>query len=116
MAPDINQMTKKELTSLKGVTDQIADAIIARRSNAPFTSLDELTSLPGLDHKIVTQLKKQDVSCLPPADEANETFVCRSCGRELPVSEQEKTNNFNQHICNACYANMNLWTMPKDGA
>jgi hypothetical protein len=117
MALDINRMTKTELTALKGITDQLADAIIARRRSAAFTSLDELASVPGVDQKLVMQLKTQGAACSSSDDEeSGDTFVCRSCGRDLPASERETSNHFNQHICIACFVNLNLWTMPTGGA
>lgn len=116
MVLDINRMTKSELKALEGITEQIASAIIERRLAAPLTSLDQLTSLPGIGQKTVARLKEQGVSCLPRGEATEETFVCRSCGRTLPAFERETSNHVNQHICNACYSNLTLWTMTTGGA
>lgn len=46
---DINRAPRESLLSLPGMTESIADAIIARRSSRPFESVEELLVLDELD-------------------------------------------------------------------
>jgi hypothetical protein len=45
---NINDAPRDELTQLPGVLPPVADAIIARRADKPFESLDEIAQLPSL--------------------------------------------------------------------
>ncbi|MFI4853827.1 MAG: helix-hairpin-helix domain-containing protein [Phycisphaerales bacterium JB065] len=46
---DINRAPRESLLALPGMTDRIADAIIARRTSRPFESVEELLALEELD-------------------------------------------------------------------
>ena len=49
---NINTASKKELTTLKGVGDKIADRIIEYRKNKPFETKEELMNVKGIGQKI----------------------------------------------------------------
>ncbi len=53
-AVNINQATKKELTSLKGIGNKTADAIIAKR---PYKSLQDLMKVKGIGNKKFEKIK-----------------------------------------------------------
>jgi len=46
---NINSSPAEELTGVLGVSDQVADAIIARRERQPFKSIADLRMIPGVD-------------------------------------------------------------------
>ena len=50
---DINSASKKELTSLKGIGEKKAEAIIEYRKSHCFKSVDELTNIKGIGKKII---------------------------------------------------------------
>jgi len=50
---DINNASKKELTSLKGVGEKKAEAIIEYRKSHCFKSVDELINVKGIGKKII---------------------------------------------------------------
>ena len=45
---NINTATPEELAALPGISGPVAEKIVARRAQAPFTSVDEISGLPGL--------------------------------------------------------------------
>lgn len=57
-AVDINNATKEQLMSIKGIGDKKADAIIAYRKGHCFKTVDDLTAVKGLGDKFVAQNKK----------------------------------------------------------
>jgi len=46
---NVNTSPAEELTGVLGVSDQVAEAIIARRERQPFTGLVQLRAMPGVD-------------------------------------------------------------------
>ncbi|MFS0561781.1 ComEA family DNA-binding protein [Terribacillus sp. 179-K 1B1 HS] len=57
---NINQADAEELTELNGVGEAKAQAIIAfREENGPFTSIDQLTEVPGIGEKSLENMKDQ---------------------------------------------------------
>ena len=57
-AVDINNATKEQLMSIKGIGDKKADAIITYRKGHCFKTVDDLTAVKGLGDKFVAQNKK----------------------------------------------------------
>ena len=59
-AVNINTASKEELTSLKGVGEKRAQAIIDYRTkNGPFKTADDLEKVPGIGPGIMKQIKSQ---------------------------------------------------------
>ena len=59
-AVNINNATKDELVSLKGVGEKRAQAIIDYRTkNGPFKTVDDLEKVPGIGPGIMKQIKSQ---------------------------------------------------------
>ena len=58
-AVDVNNATKEQLMSLKGIGDKKADAIIAYRKTTCFKTVNDLTAVKGLGDKFVEQNKKE---------------------------------------------------------
>ncbi|MFP7169671.1 ComEA family DNA-binding protein [Terribacillus sp. 7520-G] len=57
---NINQADAEALTELNGVGEAKAQAIIAfREENGPFTSIDQLTEVPGIGEKSLENMKDQ---------------------------------------------------------
>lgn len=57
---NINQADSKELTELNGIGEAKAQAIIAfREENGPFTSIEQLTEVPGIGEKSLENMKAQ---------------------------------------------------------
>ena len=54
---NVNTSPADELAGVLGVTDVVAEAIIARRQQRPFANLDELRSVPGVEGKTVEKRK-----------------------------------------------------------
>lgn len=133
IARNLNQMSKEELLTIKGISEQTAERIIARRQQAELRSLDELLDVQGMNRRKLNLLKQAGLICALPATSTapavsrtsetttgekstGETFACRSCGRILPVMERETSNYFNPYICNACYSNLAGLSIPTGGA
>ena len=57
-AVDINNATKDQLMSIKGVGDKKADAIIAYRKDHCFKKVEDIVAVKGLGDKFVEQNKK----------------------------------------------------------
>jgi competence protein ComEA len=57
-AVDINNATKDQLISIKGIGDKKADAILTYRKDHCFKNVQELTAVKGLGDKFVEQNKK----------------------------------------------------------
>jgi len=57
-AVDINNATKDQLMSIKGVGDKKADAIIAYRKGHCFKKVEDITGVKGLGDKFVENNKK----------------------------------------------------------
>ena len=57
-AVDINNATKDQLMSIKGIGDKKADAILAYRKDHCFKNVEEMTAVKGLGDKFVVQNKK----------------------------------------------------------
>ena len=59
-AVNINTATKEELTSIKGIGEKRAQAIIDYRTkNGPFKTVDDLTKVEGIGPGIMKQIKSQ---------------------------------------------------------
>ena len=57
---NLNSANAQELTSLRGIGDKTAQAIVAyRESHGPFKSVDELVEVKGIGEKLVTSLREQ---------------------------------------------------------
>ena len=54
---NINTASKKELTTLKGVGDKIADRIIEYREANPFKKIDDLMNVKGIGQKVFDKNK-----------------------------------------------------------
>ena len=57
-AVDINNATKDQWMSIKGIGDKKADAILTYRKDHCFKNIQELTAVKGLGDKFVEQNKK----------------------------------------------------------
>jgi competence protein ComEA len=59
-AVNINTATKEELTSLKGIGEKRAQAIINYRTkNGPFKTVDDLEKVPGIGPGLMKQIRPQ---------------------------------------------------------
>jgi competence protein ComEA len=56
---DINNANKQELTSLNGISDKKAEAIIEYRKSKCFEKVDDLANVKGIGEKIVKKNKEQ---------------------------------------------------------
>jgi len=56
---NLNEATAEELTSLPGIGPARARAIIERREEAPFESVDELTDVSGIGPALVDKMRDQ---------------------------------------------------------
>ncbi len=56
---NINSSPAEELTGVLGVSDQVADAIIARRERQPFTNTADLRTVAGVDPEKVEKRKSR---------------------------------------------------------
>ncbi|PAE08922.1 hypothetical protein CHI12_03670 [Terribacillus saccharophilus] len=57
---NINQADSNELTELNGIGEAKAQAIITfREENGPFTSIEQLTEVPGIGEKSLENMKEQ---------------------------------------------------------
>ena len=54
---NINNASKKELTTLQGVGDKIADRIIEYRKAHPFKKIEDLTEVKGIGQKVFDKNK-----------------------------------------------------------
>ena len=54
---NINTASKKELTTLKGVGDKIADRIIEYRKAHPFKTIEDLMNVKGIGQKLFDKNK-----------------------------------------------------------
>jgi len=54
---NVNQAGVEELGPVLNVDDSVAAAIVARRDSKPFTSADDLASVPGVDKKRLDEVK-----------------------------------------------------------
>jgi competence ComEA-like helix-hairpin-helix protein len=56
---NVNTSLAEELAGVLGVADDVADAIIARRQRRPFTGLEQLREVPGVDPAKLEQRKSR---------------------------------------------------------
>ena len=56
---NVNTSPAEELAGVLGVADDVADAIIARRQRQPFTGLEQLREVPGVDPAKLEQRKSR---------------------------------------------------------
>ena len=57
---NLNSASPQELTTLRGIGDKTAQAIIAyRESHGPFKSVEELVEVKGIGEKLMTSLREQ---------------------------------------------------------
>jgi len=54
---NINTASKKELTTLKGIGDKIADRIIEYREKHPFKKIEDLMDVKGIGQKVFDKNK-----------------------------------------------------------
>lgn len=54
---NINTATKKELVTLKGIGDKIADRIIEYRKAHPFKTIEEIVKVKGISQKKFDKIK-----------------------------------------------------------
>jgi len=54
---DLNTTQKSDLLDLPGVTSELADAIIARRRQSPFKSVDELNTIKGMTSEVYKNIR-----------------------------------------------------------
>ncbi len=54
---NVNTSPADELAGVLGVSDEVAEAIIARRQRQPLAGLGELEAVPGVDARILQQRK-----------------------------------------------------------
>lgn len=69
---DLNRAPRDTLLALPGVTEPVADAIIARRSGRPFESVEELLTLEEVTPELLFGDLEQFARRYRPADEALE--------------------------------------------
>jgi competence ComEA-like helix-hairpin-helix protein len=56
---NVNSSPVEELTGVLGVSDEVAEAIIARRQSQPFANLAQLRAVPGVDARRLEQRKSR---------------------------------------------------------
>jgi competence ComEA-like helix-hairpin-helix protein len=56
---NINSSPAEELTGVLGVSDQVADEIIARRGSQPFKNIADLRMIPGVDPATLEKRKSR---------------------------------------------------------
>jgi competence ComEA-like helix-hairpin-helix protein len=59
MSLDVNDASREDLVALAGIGEDRADAIIRAR---PFSSIDDLLSIPGIGKKTLERLKRQGLT------------------------------------------------------
>jgi competence protein ComEA len=59
---DINNASKEELTTLNGISDKKAEAIIEYRKHKCFEKADDLANVKGIGEKIVKKNKEQIIT------------------------------------------------------
>jgi competence protein ComEA len=57
---NLNSASTQELTTLRGIGDKTAQAIVAYRENhGPFKSIEELVEVKGIGEKLMASLREQ---------------------------------------------------------
>ena len=56
---NVNSSPADELAGVLGVSDEVAQAIIARRERQPFANIDQLRAVPGVDSGKLEQRKSR---------------------------------------------------------
>ena len=57
---NLNSASAQELTSLRGIGDKTAEAIVAyRESHGPFKSVEQLVEVKGIGEKLMASLREQ---------------------------------------------------------
>ena len=56
---NVNHSPADELRGVLGISDDVAEAIIARRERQPFTDLAQLREIKGIDPNILEQRKSR---------------------------------------------------------
>jgi hypothetical protein len=56
---NINSSPPDELAGVLSVSDEVAESIVQRRQRQPFTNIDQLRTVPGVDPRIVEQRKSR---------------------------------------------------------
>ena len=77
---DVNTATREDLVALSGIGEEIADAIIQAR---PFTSIDQLISIPGIGEVTLHRLIAQGNAVLVAAGEQPKWIDKAPSAREL---------------------------------
>lgn len=68
---NLNSASTQELTTLRGIGDKTAQAIVAyRESHGPFKSVEELVEVKGIGEKLMTSLRDQVTIGAAPANDA----------------------------------------------
>jgi competence protein ComEA len=67
---NLNAATVKELVKIPGLNQDLAEKIIElREKNGEFIDMEELLDIPGIDNKLLRQLKKH--LYIEPVDDCN---------------------------------------------
>ena len=67
---NLNAATVKELVKIPGLNQDLAEKIIElREENGEFIDMEELLDIPGIDNKLLRQLKKH--LYIEPVDDCN---------------------------------------------
>ncbi|MBV6432905.1 MAG: hypothetical protein IANPNBLG_03052 [Bryobacteraceae bacterium] len=56
---NVNTSPAEELTGVLGISNSVADAIIATRRKQPFANLAQLAAIPGVDHETLERRKSR---------------------------------------------------------
>lgn len=84
-AVDLNNATKEELMSVKGIGEAKAQAIIDYRKAKPFKSVDELSNVNGFGKKSVEKLKGEL--------SVSSTQTDKAANKQMPMDNKQNMHN-----------------------